>query len=230
MDIADRAIWKVFFAPVQSGTGLLVIDLGIQISRRGPSFLWHLFSLPAEFLFTILGTLMLFLPIIANVKKLAAGIQSVKEGDLAARVDVPLDRPVGKLAGAFNEMAERVQSMLNQHRHLIRAVAHEVRTPVSRIRFHLEMLTGNDGLPEAGRVKDILEEIQELSLLASELQTFTVLDSPDEGLEKASIPLHDVLSEIVAYFRKTQGALSFILPGPAERGMTVSAHPVYFRK
>jgi two-component system sensor histidine kinase RstB len=54
---------------------------------------------------------------------------------------------VGRLAAAFNGMAEHLQQLLAIQRELVRAVSHELRTPVARLRFGLEMIGGHH--PEA---------------------------------------------------------------------------------
>ena len=62
-------------------------------------------------------------------------------GNLEARVRVGKeDDLLDRLAAHFNHMADRIQSMVEAQRTVLERVSHDLRTPVSRIRFNLEML------------------------------------------------------------------------------------------
>ena len=81
-----------------------------------------------------------------DVSQLAQTARRMRDGQLdsrAPRAGTALVRP---LANAFNHMAEQLQQLLESQRVLALAVAHEVRTPLARMRFGLADLeeTGLD--------------------------------------------------------------------------------------
>ena len=75
-----------------------------------------------------------------RLQGLAAAAAQIASGRLGARGAADGSDAVGRLAGAFNDMAEQLQRLLSIQRELVRAVSHELRTPVARLRFGLEMI------------------------------------------------------------------------------------------
>ncbi|WP_313439080.1 ATP-binding protein [Stenotrophomonas sp.] len=85
-----------------------------------------------------------------DVSQLAQTARRMRDGQLdsrAPRAGTALVRP---LAQAFNHMAEQLQQLLESQRVLAQAVAHEVRTPLARMRFGLADLE-DAGLDDAQR-------------------------------------------------------------------------------
>lgn len=222
---------KVFAAPVHAGNDIVMIDPAFSRFRWNPSILLHTFALAIEFFLTALFGIFLSLPIIRNLKKLMEGIERVRQNDLNARVNIPLNKPIGTIARCFNDMAERIQSLLEHQKHLIQAVAHEIRTPVSRIHFHLEMLADADDKTEIDhRAKDIEEEIEELSRLINELSMLSALKQPKKDLTLICLQAHDILSEVVAYYQKSNIQIEIILLDASGKSLEISANPVYFKR
>lgn len=221
---------NVFSAPVSDDFSLL-IEPGFSQYRRKPSALLHSLSLAFEFLVTTLFGVFLSLPITRNIKKLEEGIERIHRGDFTTHVDIPGNKPTGPLARCLNHMARRIQSLLEHQKHIIQAVAHEIRTPVSRIRFHLEMLSyEHDDEERKPLVAEIRAEVEELNLLVSELMTFSALDTMAKEMETHPIALHDYLSEIVAYYRKPHAHIEIVLQNTTEKNLKVNANPVYFKR
>lgn len=84
---------------------------------------------------------------------------------------------VGRLAAAFNGMAEHLQRSLTMQRELVRAVSHELRTPVARLRFGLEMI--ESAATEQARAKHLAGmdgDIQDLDKLVDEMLTYARLE------------------------------------------------------
>jgi two-component system sensor histidine kinase RstB len=79
-------------------------------------------------------------------------------------------------------------------------------------------------------VRDIESEIEELNRLVRELMTFSALDTTSEKMETVPIVLHESLSDIVAYHRKTHTNIEIVLRNNAEKNLTVNANRVYFKR
>ena len=75
--------------------------------------------------------------------------EKITDGDLSARAPIYGPSDVRNLAGAFNRMAERLETNERQRRDLLADVAHELRTPLAVIRGRVEGM--RDGLYEAER-------------------------------------------------------------------------------
>lgn len=98
-------------------------------------------------------------------------------GDLSTRSKLSRYATLHSQSNAFNNMAGQVQKLVNGHRDLTNAVSHELKTPLSRLRFALQMQQ------EASTEKDqakytvkIDENIDELEALINELLSYARLD------------------------------------------------------
>src|SRR5690606_24630831 len=74
---------------------------------------------------------------IREVQETAAGIDG---SDLARRIDVVGTGDVAQLAVTFNGMLDRVQSAFDGQRRFLDDAGHELRTPITVIRGHLELM------------------------------------------------------------------------------------------
>lgn len=139
-------------------------------------------------------------------------------GKLEARVPAGGADSVGRLAAAFNAMAEHLQRSLMIQREMVRAVSHELRTPVARLRFGLEMI--GDAQTERARRKymdGMDSDIQELDKLVDEMLTYARLEQGAPALNFQQVDLGALLDQVIA-------ELAPLRPGVrVERGPTINA-------
>lgn len=137
-------------------------------------------------------------------------------GDLGARVDIARQDAAGQLAGSFNGMAERVQSMVEGRKTLLHGVSHELRTPLARLRFALELIdmapTPED---RTQRLKEAEGDIEELEGLVRELLQFSRLEGAGADGDKEPTSIEPLLSLIVEDGQRLRGeiAVSFVTEG-----------------
>ncbi len=120
-------------------------------------------------------------PMVSRLRELERVSRQIGKGDLHARVGFEAKDATGDLARQFNHMAKRIESLLENQKHLLGAVSHELRTPISRIEFLLEIVKSTADSRERNRkVEDIRREISELDDLVGELLLYTRYDSMTE--------------------------------------------------
>ncbi len=153
---------------------------------------------PARFLLLIILTLGIFgsqaialrfglKSVFKRVSLLTRVTGDFGKGQLTARYpDHGSSDELDTLGISFNTMAEKIISLLGSHNELLSAVAHELRTPMARLSFALELARGN---PEAVREKLGLMEkdLFELDKLVSELLEFNRIGGTEPGHEKVSL-------------------------------------------
>jgi signal transduction histidine kinase len=79
------------------------------------------------------------------LRRLASAAASFGRGDLAARARITRRDELGEVGRTFDDMAERITTLLARQRELVASVSHELRTPVARIRVALELIEENPG-------------------------------------------------------------------------------------
>ncbi|APR83389.1 Phosphate regulon sensor protein PhoR (SphS) [Minicystis rosea] len=108
-------------------------------------------------------------------------------GKLDARARLARADEIGDVAAAFDEMAERITTLLRAEKELLANVSHELRTPLSRIRVALEIAEEGDAETARAALHDIAQDLSELERLISDVLTAARLDL-DEGPVGSGIP------------------------------------------
>ncbi len=136
----------------------------------------------AMFLLAIIS-LLLSRYLTSPLRQLGLAAQSLAQGrfesDQLTRIGHRRDE-IGDLSRHFNQMGERVQSLLDSQRQLMRDISHELRSPLARLRVGLALgnrqsLQQNDPLwsrldRECSRLDALIEDILTLSRLDSQDQ------------------------------------------------------------
>ena len=107
----------------------------------------------------------------------AAG--SSNAADLTDRIPVTGSDDVSELARAINSMFDRLQDSARSQRRLLNDVGHELKTPITIIRGHLELLdTGNVDEVRATRALAI-DELDRMSTLVSDISLLAASKAPN---------------------------------------------------
>jgi signal transduction histidine kinase len=127
--------------------------------------------------------------ILRPVEALTAAARRMAAGDLEVRVDGGGQDEIGELARAFNAMAERRAAAERLRRDLVNDVAHELRSPLTNLRAHLEAL--EDGLlaPTPETLASLGDEVRLLGRLVDELQDLALAEAGQLALERGPVDL-----------------------------------------
>ena len=82
-------------------------------------------------------------PVLRPVRELSATARQITEDDLSARLPVQGHDELADLGTTFNDMVDRFERGFAQQRRFLDDAAHELRTPITIARGHLEIL-GDD--------------------------------------------------------------------------------------
>ncbi|MFN2134540.1 MAG: sensor histidine kinase [Candidatus Promineifilaceae bacterium] len=134
------------------------------------------------------------------LSRLAAATRAVAAGDLSQQVPVSSDDELGQLASDFNRMAAALELSEKQRRQLLADTAHDLRTPISVIRSHLEaMLDGVFPLTEEN-LAVIHEETLHLGRLVEDVRVLSLAETGQLPLDKKALDLRALASQMVASF------------------------------
>ncbi len=101
-----------------------------------------------------------------RLERLQLGVKQWGAGDLSARVAVEGSDEVAQLAASFNESAARIEQLVGAHRSLLANASHELRSPLTRIRMGIELLSA---APTQQRHEELARDIAELDHLIDEI-------------------------------------------------------------
>ena len=88
-----------------------------------------------------LGTYPLIRRLTKRLQTLQVGVEQWGQGDLATRVKVSGNDEVAFLAERFNTAASRIEALVGSHKSLLANASHELRSPLTRIKMGLELMT-----------------------------------------------------------------------------------------
>lgn len=113
-----------------------------------------------------------------DMLRLEAAAQRFGDGHLTERIHFDSTSSFERLGVAFNQMADNINALIVSKKRLIDGIAHELRTPLVRLRYRLEM---SDNLTETESLA-LNRDIEQLEALIEELLTYARLDRPQNEL------------------------------------------------
>ena len=132
------------------------------------------------------------------LKEIAATADAIsREGDLVRTIpESGRKDEVGVLAASFNRMLVRLDAAFRRERRFLSEASHELRTPITICRGHLEVL-GPKPKPEELRetIDVVIDELARLGRIVEEMTTLARVDDP-EFLRPREIALDDFIEEV----------------------------------
>lgn len=112
---------------------------------------------------------------VRSVQRTAA---EISERDLTRRLPVTGDDELADLAVTFNAMLDRLEEAFAAEQRFVDDAGHELRTPITIIRGHLELM-GDDPDERRATVALVTRELDRMSRIVSDLLTLAKADRPD---------------------------------------------------
>ncbi|GAA1298532.1 HAMP domain-containing sensor histidine kinase [Streptomyces sanglieri] len=165
---------------------------------------------------------------------LTGAAQRMRDGEDSEPVLVTDDNEIGRLAAAFNDMADHRARLEAQRKDMVSDVAHELRTPLSNIRGWLE--AAQDGLaePDPAFIASLHTEAVQLQHIIDDLQDLAAADAGALRLHPEQLHVEDVLAQVAAAHQagaETAGvALSALPAADGMPSLVLWADPVRLRQ
>ncbi|OAJ48712.1 ATP-binding protein [Pseudomonas marginalis] len=133
-----------------------------------------------------------------DLEHIRLAAQRFGDNDLGSRILLPRRSTVRELAGHFNQMAERIESLIANQRELTNAVSHELRTPIARLSFELDQLKQQtDPRQRSELIADMYADLGELEEMVSELLTYASLERGATQVTRERIEAHSWLDSVI---------------------------------
>ena len=147
-----------------------------------------------------------------------------REGDLSRTIPESGGRDeIGILGATFNRMLARLEAAFRRERRFISEASHELRTPITICRGHLEVLRPNaepDQVNAAHRI--VIEELGRLGRMVEDMTTLARVDDP-AFMRPRELALDDFMEEVGVKAEPLLDGRLVVQPPP--QGGTVRADP-----
>lgn len=154
---------------------------------------------------TILIAVLVAMPLVRRIRRLAVETRSVLDNDLKGAVPEDADE-LGELGRAFNEASRSARARLDEERHRDERIrtalvdlAHDVRTPLASIKLGIDRLVAEPG--SAVATSTLRSEVDHLDRLFSNVASAIQLEGSTIPLEVRSLDVGDIVEQVVERFR-----------------------------
>ncbi len=108
---------------------------------------------------------------------------------------------VTSLADSFNTMRQQIHHLLSLQRELTRAVSHDLRTPLARMKFSLAM---NNSMPSA-EAAALTEDVIEMEQLVETLLDYAKLEAQEKMLQLSRVNISELCINLVEKLNSMPG-------------------------
>jgi two-component system sensor histidine kinase CpxA len=226
--VGRQYIWRV---PVSSSSGKRYVFLlsrpYIPKSNSWPQDLLH-FSFPQLPVAIVIGgftTFVLVLLFTRPVARLRKAARELSTGKLNARVVWPTSQArifagdeIHAMIQDFNHMAERLESLVDAQKLLLRDVSHELRSPLARLSVALELAREDADPATAAHLDRIERETERLNLLIGQLLTLSSMEALEKVENFAPLSLNRLIERMLpdAQYEARQRQCSLVFHASGE--------------
>ncbi len=184
---SDDGLTLNFYLPRKQQVLTLALPATLKTSEEKPLRLFF----TVIFYAGILALLLLWLyPLVNHLIKLKETAIAFGKGDLEQRLPTDSISYISEIEIEFNRMAQQIQTLVSDNKLLSSAVSHDLRTPLARLRFGIDVLSENDDLQTREKYQQrISQDVDEMESLVETLLDYTKLDQSMIKLEKVPINL-----------------------------------------
>jgi signal transduction histidine kinase len=199
--------WAIASLPV-NGKGDIVLQAGKNDSSSGKVLAQlrrlYAFTLIPAALVAILGGAMLTYRAMAPIRRLTVTIREIlRAGDLGQRTEPHAgSNELNALVGLFNRLMARNEKLIDAMHNSLDGVAHEMRTPLSRLNNTAEtaLREGDDPALLRDALADCVEESEHLGRLLTTLMDVAEAESGAMRLRREQFSLPDLIESVVELY------------------------------
>ncbi|MEH6442699.1 MAG: HAMP domain-containing sensor histidine kinase [Oceanospirillaceae bacterium] len=223
----DEDLFYVYFQTSNPAWSIRYTEGDSELLYQGRSDDAVILLLIGPLIIILLAMLMGIGYLLYNFSKPIRALEQAMEsfqGDVQIRLKPEQVKAIPKMAIAFNTMAEQLSRTLTEQQVMIAAIPHELRTPIARIRFALDMLRGKQGEPLRQGLEDIDSYVDELHQVAEDVLQLSRLQH--QKLMMQSIDLSLLLRLKAAPFTSNAGFQLVLAKTP----ITIQGHAGLLRQ
>src|SRR5262249_49042288 len=133
--------------------------------------------------------------IVAPIRKMTDVVVRFGQGDRSARLKLQRKDEIGGLARCFNEMADRLDTLLMSERRLLEDLSHELRSPLTRLKVAVRLArTAADPKIALDRIE---RNVNRITSLVSEIVEMTRMEGDPMSFKSEAVSIREVIEETV---------------------------------
>ncbi|MGH8175086.1 MAG: ATP-binding protein [Steroidobacter sp.] len=183
---------------------VLAFRYTVHEPQRG-AFEW---TLAFTFYAAIALVIMVWLwPLTRDLRQLERSTQQFGDGNWKFDAGVKPRSQIYRLAEAFRRMAVRIDALIGSHKDMSNAMSHEIKTPLARMRFEIEMArtaAGQEKLAE--HLDNINTDIAELNAFVAATLDYAILERAEVALNIAEHDFTIILPAVTESVRRSARA------------------------
>jgi len=148
-------------------------------------------------LLSLMAARFLALGMTQPLRDMAQAAKKMAVGDYSVHVETRSIDEVGQLADAFNRMSAELASVEQLRRDLVGNVSHELKTPITALRAHLENVQDGIENPDPATLQVMLQQSDRLAALVDQLLELSRMESGDLPLDLVPVSLRSLAQEVV---------------------------------
>jgi len=102
-----------------------------------------------------------------------------------------------ELAFSFDSMSSHIERLLKVQREMTNAISHELRTPIARLRFGLEVMKDEVDDSVGPTIEALEGDVEELNTLVDEVLTYGKLESGSMELNFSELSIYQLVNSIL---------------------------------
>lgn len=135
------------------------------------------------------------------IQELTSAAEKISKGELDQEVKVTSRDEVGKLASAFNSMAEDLKEQERLRKNMVSDVAHELRSPLTKTHGYLEAIKEGNMEPDQNVIDSLYKNSKLLKKLVDDLHDLARAEAGNLELEKQPVLLNDIITRAIESIR-----------------------------
>ncbi len=185
---------------MENGDQLLVArDIGEISARFARLRLLSVMSIICMLL-VVMVAFLISLFVVSRINRMSdTALHIMQTGDLSRRLEVDSRwDDLSHLSRVFNEMLSRIEGLLEGVKQVSDSIAHDLRTPLTRLRNRLEQL--QEGEPGREDVQSLIDEADQLLSTFQSLLRISRMDAGKEQAAFAGTDMRKILEDVVELY------------------------------
>lgn len=141
------------------------------------------------------------LAMLREIEAINQGVKGIMGGDLSERIPISgRGGDIEVLVANFNNLLDRIQSLMNGVRQVSDNIAHDLRTPLTRLRNHLADMERHGGVVPREEMQAMLAEADGLLATFNGLLRIAQVESGHRRSAFAPLELRAILRDVVEFY------------------------------